>query len=89
MCQKSKISSPVEGDFEEAVGRVMEAARAMGEGPGADSRPSMLQDIERGRKTEVEETAGYIVSEAGRLGVKVPHLETCYRLIKTIDEWLK
>lgn len=84
---KLPILTLTEGDFDAAVEKVMASARKMGD-TGVDAKPSMLQDIERGRKTEIEETAGYIISEAHGLDVDVPHLETCYRLIRTVDEWL-
>lgn len=83
------LSALTEGDFGVAVERVMVSARKMVDDAGADSKPSMLQDIERGRKTEIEETVGYIISEAERLGVEIPHLDTCYRLIRTMDEFLR
>jgi 2-dehydropantoate 2-reductase len=85
---KLPLLALTEGDFEVAVERVMGSAQRMMDDAGAGSRPSMLQDIERGRKTEIEETAGYIISEAKRLGVEVSHLDTCYRLIRTMDEFL-
>ncbi len=51
-------------------------------------RMSTLQDVERGQRLEIEETLGYTVSEAERLGVPVPTVETCYRLLSSIDRSL-
>ena len=42
---------------------------------------STLQDLEAGRRLEVEETLGYAVRKAAELGIALPTLETCYRLI--------
>ena len=42
---------------------------------------STLQDLEAGRRLEVEETLGYAVRKAAELGIPAPTLETCYRLI--------
>jgi 2-dehydropantoate 2-reductase len=42
---------------------------------------STLQDLEAGRRLEVEETLGYAVRKGAELGVELPALETCYRLI--------
>ncbi|HLF76112.1 MAG TPA: 2-dehydropantoate 2-reductase [Dehalococcoidia bacterium] len=42
---------------------------------------SALQDLERGRRLEVEETFGYAVRKAAELGLSVPSIETCYRLL--------
>jgi 2-dehydropantoate 2-reductase len=46
---------------------------------------SMLQDLERGRRLEVEETLGYAVRKGAELGLQLPTVETCYRLIRGID----
>jgi 2-dehydropantoate 2-reductase len=46
---------------------------------------SALQDAERGRRLEVEETLGDAVRRAGELGLAVPALETCYRLLSALN----
>jgi len=46
---------------------------------------SALQDLERGRRLEIEETFGYIVQKAAELGLSVPRMETCYRLLLALD----
>jgi ketopantoate reductase len=56
------------------VGEAMEA-RAPGH------KVSALQDLERGRPLEIEETFGYAVREASEMGLRVPSLDTCYRLM--------
>jgi 2-dehydropantoate 2-reductase len=48
-------------------------------------RMSALQDLERGRPLEVEETLGYVVQQAAALGIAVPTIETAYRLICGIN----
>jgi 2-dehydropantoate 2-reductase len=42
---------------------------------------SALQDLERGRRLEVEETLGYAVHLGVELNVPLPALELCYRLL--------
>ena len=42
---------------------------------------STLQDLEAGRRLEVDETLGYAARKAEELGIVLPTLETCYRLI--------
>ena len=46
---------------------------------------STLQDLEQGRRLEVEETLGYAVRKGAELGIPLPTLETCYRLIAGIN----
>jgi 2-dehydropantoate 2-reductase len=49
---------------------------------GSAHYPSMLEDVEAGRPTEIETITGSLVREAERLGVPVPLHWTLYRLIK-------
>jgi len=51
-------------------------------------RVSTLQDVERGRRLEIEETLGHTVTEAERLGVPAPTLEMSYRVLSSIDRWV-
>ena len=48
-------------------------------------RMSSLQDLERGRRLEVEETLGYVVARAATAGLAVPTVDTCYRLMSGIN----
>jgi 2-dehydropantoate 2-reductase len=50
-----------------------------------DHRMSSLQDLERGKRLEVDETLGYAILEAQSLGLAVPTLTTCYRLVAGIN----
>jgi 2-dehydropantoate 2-reductase len=49
---------------------------------GSRHYPSMLEDVDARRPTEVDLITGSLVDEAHRLGVPVPLHETMYRLIK-------
>ena len=78
------IMEIISGTEQEAVGKIGElGARLESEAP--DHRWSTLQDLERGRYLEVEETLGYVVAEAAKEGIPVPTVETCYRLINGIN----
>lgn len=46
---------------------------------------SGLQDLERGRPTEVEETVGFAVRRAAALGLDCPALRTCHGLCSAIS----
>jgi 2-dehydropantoate 2-reductase len=47
--------------------------------------PSMLQDIEKGRKTEVEFVNGYVVKKGAEVGIKTPANELVTKIIKQIE----
>jgi 2-dehydropantoate 2-reductase len=49
---------------------------------GSRHYPSMLEDVEARRPTEIEHITGALVREAGRLGVPVPLHLALYRLIR-------
>lgn len=50
------------------------------------SKPSMLQDMERGRPTEIEAINGAIVREGVRLGVPTPYNRALLLLVKAREE---
>ena len=41
----------------------------------------MLQDVLRGRRTEIDYLNGYVVGQGRRVGVKTPFNETIVRLV--------
>ncbi|WP_319521450.1 ketopantoate reductase family protein [uncultured Desulfosarcina sp.] len=49
---------------------------------GADKKTSMLQDIEAGRKTEVQWFSGRLIEIAGQYGIDVPVNRTLFQIIK-------
>jgi 2-dehydropantoate 2-reductase len=49
---------------------------------GSRHYPSMLEDVEARRPTEVDQISGALVREADRLGVPVPLHATLFRLVK-------
>jgi len=50
-----------------------------------DGKTSMLQDVEAGRKTEVEMFAGQLIDRAGRHGLSVPLNESLLHMIKVLE----
>ncbi|MGS0893691.1 ketopantoate reductase family protein [Burkholderia stagnalis] len=48
-------------------------------------RPSMLQDVLAGRRTEIDAISGKVVAAARETGVAVPHVETLLALVRLID----
>ena len=53
-----------------------------------DHRMSALQDLEQGRRLEIDETLGHAVAEAKSLGIPAPNLELCYSLLSGINRHL-
>jgi 2-dehydropantoate 2-reductase len=47
-----------------------------------DGRPSLLQDVMRGRRTEIEDLNGLVVAEGKRLGVPTPFNEAVVREVQ-------
>lgn len=54
----------------------------------ADNRSSMLQDVERGRRTEIDAISGRIAEEAARHGVDAPRNRTLHALVSGIEATL-
>ena len=50
---------------------------------------SALQDVERGKRLEVEETLGYAVRQSAALGIPTPTMDVCYKLITGINHYLQ
>ncbi len=50
-----------------------------------EHKTSMLQDVELGRRLELDCMTGAVVELAGRLGIAVPHTRTLYACAKLLD----
>ena len=46
---------------------------------------SALQDLQNGKKLEIDATLGYAVSEGQKRGLSIPTLDVCYSLMKGIN----
>jgi 2-dehydropantoate 2-reductase len=55
-------------------------------GLSPDGKTSMLQDMEAGRKTEVEIFSGTVIELGKKYGVATPVNETLYRIIRTMEQ---
>jgi 2-dehydropantoate 2-reductase len=76
------VRAIADGPLEDAVARVRRRGEQLVAAGKTDIVVSMLQDVRAGRPTEIEETAGYIVAEADRLGVAVPNLRLLTALVR-------
>jgi 2-dehydropantoate 2-reductase len=75
VAERLGISFPVSLD------RRLEAGLAVG-----DHKTSMLQDLEAGKRLELDCMTGAIVELAGQLDVEVPHIQTVHACVKLLDE---
>ena len=46
---------------------------------------SMLQDVQRGKATEIDSINGYVIRSAKKHGIPVPINETLYSLVKSME----
>ncbi|MCL4370912.1 MAG: ketopantoate reductase family protein [Chloroflexi bacterium] len=82
------IRSIVDASREEAVETILTRGANLERSGQTSVRISMLQDILKGRKTEIEETAGYVVQRAREQGIAVPDVEFGYRLVRGVEAYL-
>ncbi len=66
---------------DDAAAMIQQAGKMIGKN-SPSYRPSILQDVHRGKSIEVEETFGHAVSLAREYGLAVPTLETCYHMLR-------
>jgi 2-dehydropantoate 2-reductase len=67
--------------YPDAAARVRQHCQDVG-----PSKPSMLQDMERGRPTEIEAINGAIVREGARLGIPTPYNQALRLLVKAHED---
>lgn len=72
---------------DEALARIDAHGRRLEAGGATAIRISMLQSVERGRRTEVESLHGVVVRAAARHGIDVPVTDACYRLLAGLDRY--
>ncbi len=82
------VKTLVDAPFEQAVQIIIRRGEMLEQRGMTSVRISTLQDVLAGKKTEIEEIAGYIVQQASEKNVAVPAVEFGYRAIRGIDAWL-
>jgi 2-dehydropantoate 2-reductase len=50
------------------------------------SKPSMLQHVEQGKRTEIDALNGALVREAKKLGIPVPYNEALVAMVKGVEK---
>jgi 2-dehydropantoate 2-reductase len=74
--------------LEDAVAYVRHVGENFEAGGATAHKVSTLQDLERGRRLEIEETLGYAVRRGTEFNLRLPALETCYRMLAGINRYL-
>jgi len=82
------IQTLCSGFLAEAVASVRQCGAVMAARAPA-LKNSLLQDLERGRRLEVEETLGYAVRKGLALDVPLPTVDICYRLLAGVNRHLQ
>lgn len=67
-------------------GEAVQASVKMALREHREHKPSMLQDLLAGRRTEVDAINGAVVRQAAQLNIPVPMTETLWRLVKLIED---
>lgn len=83
-----EVMDRVNGSVEEGVGNVIRHGQEWEARGGKGYKQAMLLDVERGRRTEIEDTAGYIRRLAWQKNIDVPYLDFGYRVVKAFDDRL-
>ncbi|RLA09881.1 MAG: ketopantoate reductase family protein [Gammaproteobacteria bacterium] len=84
----SKLKELDSLDDEAAIATITAIGQAMLDG-GYRSRTSLHDDILAGKKTEVDFILKPFIDKATELGLEVPTVTACYRIIKVLDNYLK
>jgi ketopantoate reductase len=83
-----EIMGRVDGSLEDSVAYVISQGKMWEEHGGKGYRQGMLLDIERGRRTEMEDTGGYILRLADKLGIPAPYLDAGCRVVRALERRL-
>jgi 2-dehydropantoate 2-reductase len=81
-------ASVVAGSEDQAVAVLQHMGATLRE-HAPQMRQSALQDVQRGRRIEVEETLGYTLTKAAEVGLTLPTMEVCYELLSGLNHFLQ
>ncbi|MCD4674344.1 MAG: 2-dehydropantoate 2-reductase [Anaerolineaceae bacterium] len=84
-----EVMDRCDGELSIGIQNVIKHGREWEERGGKGYKQAMLLDVERGRRTEIEDTAGYIWHLAQQNGIGVPYLDFGYQVVRGFDEKLK
>lgn len=84
-----EVMNRCDGSIDDGVKNVIGQGKEWEDRGGKGYKQAMLLDVERGRSTEIEDTAGYIWRLAKENGIEVPYLDFGYQVVRGFDERLK
>jgi 2-dehydropantoate 2-reductase len=76
---------PLQSIAEAGTGLVQATGRALEERGATNVRVSMLEDVRRGRRLELDDVHGFLVAEGSRLGVEVPLIRERFAVLSEIS----
>ncbi len=80
-----EVMDRCEGTIDEGVQHVIEHGREWEARGGKGYKQAMLLDIERERKTEIDDTGLYIWNLAKKHDIEVPYLEMGVRVVRGLE----
>jgi 2-dehydropantoate 2-reductase len=84
-----EVMDRVNGSVEEGILNVIRHGREWEEQGGKGYKQAMLLDVERNRRTEIEDTGGYIWNLAMKHKIEIPYLDFGCRVVRALDERIK
>ncbi len=81
-----EVMDRVTGSVEEGVLSVIRHGKEWEERGGKGYKQAMLLDVERNRRSEIEDTGGYIWRLAQKNNIDVSYLDLGYRVVRALDE---
>jgi 2-dehydropantoate 2-reductase len=80
-----EVMDRVTGSIEEGILNVIRHAQEWEERGGKGYKQAMLLDVERTRRTEIEDTGGYIWHLAKKNNIEIPYLDFGCRVVRAFD----
>lgn len=85
----ARLKSILGLSVDDAVTNLQQSGAALAARGAAGHKVSTLQDIEHGRRLEIDEIMGYAVRKAAEVGLRLPTVELCYRMVAGLDRALR
>jgi 2-dehydropantoate 2-reductase len=81
-----EVMDRVTGSVDEGIRNVIRHGEEWEAHGGKGYKQAMLLDVERNRRTEIEDTGGYIWNLAQNYKIDIPYLDAGYRVVRAFDE---